>query len=434
MTENDTQASLQLPKRTEPKFLKHLFKALPTLIGVSIITLILEHAGWLRSFETSTLDTLIQLKPPTKPSHVVIVEINEDDYKKLFEKTSPLDSDKLQELIGAIARGSPKVIGIDIDVSHIVDKKFSLQNEVTCTTHRKDIFQNWPCIIWAQDALTKVDGSVKPLSLFEKEKINPLSCIVLSPQEKINPHSGIVLLPQDRDGIVRRYRREFQTKEDKKVVKIDSFPWALVRAYSSASSDRACDDKKSFINSSENHKGDLEEDLILNFSGERYAFPHYTAESILEGSTGSAWPKGILNNKIVLLGGAFRAARDEYITPVGPRLGVEIIAQAVESDLQDGGIRPANEILMLILEILGGVSLVFLHYRLKSKVGLALILSLFAIPIAALIFSYIAFSSLALWANFIPILVAILIHELHHHAVEYKRLYNKELEGKQAQE
>ena len=70
------------------------------------------------------------------------------------------------------------------------------------------------------------------------------------------------------------------------------------------------------------------EEVLLNFSGDRYTFPIVHAREFLrepvkrEPEGGQPAPpewqrRGLLKDKIVLIGGAFRAARDEYVTPVG---------------------------------------------------------------------------------------------------------------------
>ena len=100
---------------------------------------------------------------------------------------------------------------------------------------------------------------------------------------------------------------------------------------------------------------------------------------------------------------------------------MELVAQAVESELSGGGIRTTNEALMIALEILGGVLMVYLYSRLR--LGTAIVASLVGIPVLALLFSFTSFSSVGRWASFVPTMVAVLLHQLHHHAVEYRRLY-----------
>lgn len=204
-------------------------------------------------------------------------------------------------------------------------------------------------------------------------------------------------MPQDPDGLIRRHKRTFETTEGR----LDSLAWRIV-AWATGGTRRAEPDE-----------------LILNFAGNRYAFPRYSARDVLAGAGGEAWGEaGPLVGRIVLLGGLYRAARDEYLTPVGPRAGVELVAQSVESELSGGGIRTTNEALMVVLEVLGGVLMVYLYARLR--LGTALAASLLGIPVLALVFSFVSFSSVGRWASFVPTMVAVLLHQPHHHAVELR--------------
>ncbi|HXO37252.1 MAG TPA: CHASE2 domain-containing protein, partial [Candidatus Acidoferrum sp.] len=158
-----------------------------------------------------------------------------------------------------------------------------------------------------------------------------------------------------------------------------------------------------------------------NFSGERFDFSPLSAHYVLAVAHEVGWANnGPFHNKIVLLGGFFRAGRDIHITPVGKMAGVQLMAQAVETELRGGGIRPLNEAVAIILDILAGTILVWFSYR--FQLATALLLSLLAIPLFSLTSSYLAFSSLARWFNFVPVIVGVLIHELYHHAREYHHL------------
>jgi len=100
---------------------------------------------------------------------------------------------------------------------------------------------------------------------------------------------------------------------------------------------------------------------------------------------------------------------------------VQLVAQAVESELHGGGIRPLEHSLMLMLELATGILLVWINFR--FRLGTALLLSLFAMPFLALSASLLVFSSLAFWFNFVPTLVGVWIHELIDHGREYRQMH-----------
>lgn len=140
---------------------------------------------------------------------------------------------------------------------------------------------------------------------------------------------------------------------------------------------------------------------------------------ILTAKTAGWRTNGPLKGKVVLLGGYYRASRDFYITPVGRMAGLQLMAQAVESEL-GGGIRTANHVLAFVLDILAGLTVVLVQRRFRLLS--ALVISLVAIPSLSLVGSLLAFSTFAWWISFAPVTVGVLIHELYHHAAEYRRL------------
>src|SRR5437899_2606073 len=76
-----------------------------------------EALGWLEGLEATVLDTMLRGRARAAWDDVFIVEITEDDYKTFFKSASPLDPDRLVELIDAVLSGSPGAVGVDIDTS-----------------------------------------------------------------------------------------------------------------------------------------------------------------------------------------------------------------------------------------------------------------------------------------------------------------------------
>ena len=360
-----------------------LLRASPIIFGVSLLTLFLGEFGWFSTFETTILDTWFRLMKPRDVQEIVIVEITDEDYETLFQSVSPLDPQTVHNLINGIAKAHPKVIGVDLDTSSQSFESFSIESE-------------WPPVIWAVDTTQIPDTEVLiPGKVLGKAFAQG------------GGRTGFALLPQDHDGLFRRYRRYFPgaSRDDEP---FDSFPWAIVKAYSSTLAS----------------KDSGEAECILNFSGDRYAFKRIRASYVMQLADTPGWQQnGPLRDKICLVGGVYRAARDEYPTPLGPMDGVQLMAHSVATDLRGGGIHHANEFVMIVLEILGGYLLVILYHR--FRLGTALMLSLFAIPVFALLASYVAFSSLGLWANSVPLFAAVLIHQLYDHAREYQKMYEE---------
>jgi hypothetical protein len=108
---------------------------------------------------------------------------------------------------------------------------------------------------------------------------------------------------------------------------------------------------------------------------------------------------------------------------------VQLFADAVETEIQRRPITTLNETSMVILEVLGGYSLALWHF--VSKGWRAVTLRILLVPALAILFSFFAFSSLAYWANFIPVLVGVSTHELYEHFKHHRQLLREVQEIRQ---
>jgi CHASE2 domain-containing sensor protein len=365
---------------------------------------VLEHAGWLRGFETTTLDTWLRLQKPIKPQFVCVVTINEDDYRTIFDGKSPLRPEAVMTLIRAIADGKPAVIGVDIDTS---DAQWQ-----SIVSELQPLSQGRTVIVWEQEAIGQ-EEPLTPVSVLGGAEITP------------KPLSGISGLFQDWDGVVRRSRRYFSTKGalEGQMEIVDSFPWAIVKAFSQGFSKAGrLPSELGHALQGETHGGrKLERERFLNFSGGRYDFPTYSASFVLTAHEAEWWKdKSPFRGQVVLLGGSYRAGRDVYMTASGPASGVQLMAQVVESELQGRGISGLNRLLMVLFDFVAWIALVAVYYF--CRLSVALWISIVAIPLFSLAGSLFAFSSFAYWADFAPVIVGVLIHQLYDHAQEYRRL------------
>jgi CHASE2 domain-containing sensor protein len=373
------------------------------ILGITAVTFLLSWAGVLDHLETTGLDTFNILQNPPDPKHVVIVAIDDEDYKSIFDETSPLDSGKLQEIIAAIAKGHPKMIGVDIDTAS--ERKKAVETK-----------QDWPAIVWGQDAL-----------LDEKARVFHVQPVLGGRDPARNMDAAaIAAVPMDSDGIIRRYYRKFAVGAGRRE---DSFVWAVVKA--ACTEPRAverCKEIQHTIDEDEGAGGKEAElpkhGLKMNFAGQRFNFKPLSARFVLQIGSEPGWETSSpLRGKIVLLGGDYHAARDTQITPVGPMAGVQLMAQAIETEFSGGGIRPLmNEVVAALLDLCSGAVLVYISYRNRLHLGRALLISLGLLVIFPLLFSLAAFSTLARWFNFVPMIVGVLLHEIYEHGREYQHL------------
>ena len=396
---------------THRSFWRHLLRAFPVFVTVTLITLALEYAGWLRGFETTTLDTWLRLAKPIKPQFVCIVTINEDDYLHIFGGKSPLDPKIVMTLISAIADGKPAVSGVDIDTSDAQWRGI--------VPELQPLSQGRTVIVWEQEAT----GQEEPLT-----RVNVLGGAETRPK----PLSGISGLFQDWDGVVRRSRRYFSTAggREGQIEIVDSFPWAIVKAFAQRfpKASRLPYGLRQALQGETHGDRKLQRERFLNFSGSRYDFPTYSAAFVLTAHEAEWWKdKSPLRGKVVLLGGSYRAGRDVYMTPLGTTSGVQLMAQVVESELQGRGISELNRLLMVLFDFAAWIALVAVYYF--CRLSVALCMSIVAIPLASLAGSLFAFSSFAYWMDFAPVILGVVIHQLYDHAQAYRRLLKESQRG-----
>jgi len=354
------------------------------IVSVSLLTLLLEHMGFLHGFEFYFRDLFLSLRTPKQLQNVRIVGINADDYQNFFAGHLPLDSDKVQQLIQAVARAKPRVIGIDLDTA-------SWKPDTVWDQKKLFTLNSQPIVVWARDV--DIDSTHHLIPLQVQGGLKPLYAA----------DTGLAVFPKDPDGLFRRSFREVDVDGRR----VPTFQWVV---FKSAYPERA---NKALQSGNE---------LTLNFAGNLYALNSIPAQVVLKMASGPGLSDdNYFKDKIVLIGNIFHTARDEHATPVGMLPGVMLMAQAIESEAEGGGIHQLDELKMLGLELVLGVGLVILHRYVS--LGLSFLISVVGAFILAPICGYIAFSSATMWMNFIPIIVAVLIHQLYDNAKEYRKLY-----------
>jgi CHASE2 domain-containing sensor protein len=374
---NKTEA-LDVPRASLPK---RLLRALPMIVALVLLTWLFGHSGVLHKIERVVSDAQMRLGRAPTDSPVVLVNIDDQDYRELFRNTSPLDPARLEKLISDIAIGQPSVIGIDIDTS---DPRFAKQFTL----------KNWNCqLVWERE-LRNV-----PQEGTEGEQLEPLD--ILGGQKDIDPStnsSGLPLLIDDsEDKVTRRYRRSIPTKRGL----LPSLPYAVRAAY--------------FRNDPAklNKVGDLQQDLLIHYAGNPEGLPrlHFSARKISELSTG--WPQtSPIRGKIVLLGGSY-LGQDRHETPIGQLTGLAVMANVVETELAGGGEKPPSAAILLLLELFEAFALLLFFHALTFRD--ALLWSVLLIPVMAITCSFLAYRNGSYFLQFALILLGLLVFEVYEH-------------------
>jgi CHASE2 domain-containing sensor protein len=362
--------------------LERTFKSIPAvLIGV-VLTFALSRSGFFRQLETYALDTQVRLQGSAEDSDLIIVRIDDADYASLFHEKSPLDQASLQKLISAIAAGKPRVIAVDIDTSAPEFRDLHPAPE-------------WPKVVWARNGIySNIDGKYHLTQLLGQQEPPVLS--------------GLVILQLDPDGAIRRYPRLCETDHGL----IDSFPWVVAKEFDPVEAARRKPDTSG---------------LFIKFAGDNEGSHrlHFTASRIMELADGPGWQsESPIKDKIVILGGAY-GATDEHDTPLGWMLGSEALAYAIETELQGGGLSPPSPILITALGGIVGVALLLMFQHFTPPK--AFLISLFAIPVLGMLGSLLTFKTMAFWAYFVPIPLAVLGQEVYAKVKDYRMKLIKNL-------
>ena len=399
---DNTIVSVSEATGSEPIW-RSILRASPVILLVSLITACIHSFGWLRPFESTTLDTLITLNP-VSAKHVFIVEIDNADYKSIFGSRSPLDPEKVTRLVSAIAAGEPKVIVVDLDTSDDRFRGIKLPDTTSS-------------LVWARHAkpsASKHELTEVSTDAAETELTGPLVAdrVLGKDVSAALPLSGLTNVPIDSDGIIRHYCRYVGVLEptSNAVRLVATLPWAAVQSFRGDHNEDA-------------HPSD--EEMVLASTGGRKYLPRISTDNLLAICQGQGW-KDTVKGKVVLLGGCYDAGRDDYVTASGRLPGVELLAEAIESELSRGGIRPVNAVLLILAQVVASIIVIAVNSRFAA--GRAPLIGLLAIPLVAFICSLLSFSSLYLWVDFVPVLFAVQLHYLFDHL---KRARQQNVELKQ---
>jgi len=382
-------------------FFAHWLHHLPVILGLTVAVAVIAHLGWLDSFQSMALDAFLLAQRSRQSDHIVLVTIGDDEFSspELFNATSPLDPAKLGEVLEAIKAGRPRLIVVDLDTS-AVNKKDQYQRLAEKTTGA-----DWPPVIWSCDGDAESDGHGGHAA--------PVVRVI--PPLAGNPaaHRGLIMLPADSDGVVRRYYRTFQTAAldgHGTHHAIDSLPWAAVKGYWRQAPEESLPKHLRWLRrGSADAPGPNE--LLMNFPGDRFNFFRIAAATALNGYRKmDFWTsdKSPIRDKIVVLGGTYRAARDLHPTPLGQVPGAVLLATAIETELQNRGIRFTHEAFAIVVDVLFGSLLVYLNWWFPSP--RAMWWNLLAVAVLALVASYLTFNTLGFWLNFAVVLTGVWLH------------------------
>jgi CHASE2 domain-containing sensor protein len=358
-------------------FLRRLSHSRPALLTIVGMVFIFQMRNLPETLANSSLDAAIAIQRPVQAQSVRLVEVDDQDYKALFHARSPLDPQVFADILAAVAQGHPRAIVVDIDTS---DATFQSMSTPAVP------------IVWNVSGDQLADGK------FNLDP--PLGGRALPPGSV----AALAVAPEDERGVVRGYQHTYPLESGRTV---DSPGYAAATIVAG----HAPDDSSS-------HEGQT------HYLDYRYRFVPIKAGDLLQDAKSDTWEKmALFNGQVVVLGGAYRVARDQYATPKGLLNGCEIIAQAVAAEIEGTSISSASRWMTGLLMVLGGLATLAVYHWLKFRV--AFLVSLAMIPILSITSNWILFHRLAAWGAMVPLVIAVIVAELYSKAALYLTFYQK---------
>ena len=264
---------------------KSVFKFL-LIAGVALEPM-LEGVGLFGRWE-GAISTVVANWKHRETSRVVIIGIDRHDYTQMFDSTLPLPVGRLAQVISAVKESGAVRVGVDLDTS---DKSYA----------RFAALDGGSRLVWGQPA--------------QYSHVARKFCLYASPVGGADAliSAGLTLASEDQDGVVRRYRRSYEIQSD------DASDGVVAKQFLQSMPAKVAGTPDF---------GDTDE-ILIDFRGRERL--QYSATSLLS-NNGSEIRKQ-LRDKIVLIGNVFDS-RDEHRTPLGWQYGVQILADAVDTELK----------------------------------------------------------------------------------------------------
>lgn len=350
--------------------------------------------GWWAGIELSRLgvfeyaalrvgDALIREaseKRAVRSERIRIVNITPEDFKDVFKGQLPLSPSKLSSAIQALSNRAPEALIVDLDTS---DEVFARMDVADST--------GFP-IIWARG------GSPSPS---DPTVLVPQNILGGRSSLPVGSRSGLSVNFPSLDWSIRQYPRLLVTTARSRA---ESLHWAAFCAIRPG--DPRCGDDSS------NRMNDLEVPAFQRFvEFDRFPLQEFLSEplgtqNVKKQRQGVEDPR--ISGKIVILGGSYSSC-DLYKTPFGERSGAEIVASALDQEL-DGehpGFMGSDEYLWKILLALAIVAIHTLFRPIPALFATLGILSLLVLQGVWIAFHFVDYR-----ASVVPFLLAIVIEQL----------------------
>jgi CHASE2 domain-containing sensor protein len=230
--------------------------------------------------------------------HITLVDVDENDYKVIFNSQSPLNPQLLLKLIDAVRVYRPSIVGVDF----ITDWPSPLPTPIGES--------NTP-VVWVRDGIEdpRVSGSLRLNKVVGTSAPPPDLCF------------AVPVNPPDPDGTVRHYLESVPARNGDSG-NVVLFP-TMARVLASVFDDRPLDCRNA----------PQAPPKRINFTGRNHRFRRLHASDVFRDSSGGRDFGEYLRDHIVIIGGTYSAARDRFPSTGGYKSGLEILAHSVESEI-----------------------------------------------------------------------------------------------------
>jgi len=343
-----------------------------------VMVLLLIATNWLGHrwlFAAGTLsgtDVLLSSARKQYGSHCWLVTIDEQEFNDSLGET--IDPQKLAVVLNRILEFKPKVLVVDVDTAPPRFRGLQL-----APTETK--------IVWARSS----HEELKPVAGGRNWEIVWKSDPVLGNRPDQPAYVGSPLFPQDPDGRVRGFQR---------FVRIDaltpSLHWEALRAYCDSGNLPACGRVQNA------DVGEPAETRPFDTNWDFYVEP--ISDFLGKDTPAPSQPESVAN--IIVVGANFD---DIHPTSFGPKLGVELVASAIESELKGQHGLQVHGWMVWIVKVLLALAIAWLNSRLDPLWATAGTLLLIT---AVFLASFIGFYFRVFQMDFLPFMIGIWIEQL----------------------
>ncbi len=364
-------------EKRKASLLPRLSHSKPALFTIAVVVLVFQMRTLPEQLANSSLDAAIALQRSVPAQSVRLVTIDDQDYAALFHSRSPLDPQVFARILRGVAAGHPRAIVVDIDTE---DSSFLTMPVPPVPT------------VWNVSGEELADGKFKVAA--------PLG----GREPAMASVTALAMAPRDERGIVRGYQHSYPLENG---ATVDSPGYAAARIVAGHAPEE-----------SSHHAGETH---FLDF---RYRFLPIRAGELLQDADAGAWAKmALFNGQVVVIGGTYRVARDQYATPKGIMNGCEIVAQAAAAEIDATFISPVSRWMTALLMIAGGLVTLAVYHWLKFR--MAFLVSLVLVPALSIASNWILFHRFAAWGAMVPLVIAVIVAELYSKAALYLAFYEK---------